>query len=210
MTVTALLHKKSARAKNFRNRFILLCVLTPVLAAVCVLLGVFTAPSNPVFIAVLVLSCVFVAVGTAYCCAEYASVKRFYALCSDAAFPCVVVTERRNLEFFEAEADDVRRYAELELKLNLALYKEQGRQGARVVSDAERKALKAQERELAATIGRAYAYADFTAEDAPLLKNKTVFVSESMYGICARSLHWKALEENGSTVVQLKNPNIAK
>lgn len=146
MTVPALLHKKSARAKNFRNRFILLCVLTPVLAAVCVLLGVFTAPSNPVFIAVLVLSCVFVAVGTAYCCAEYASVKRFYALCSDAAFPCVVVTERRNLEFFEAEADDVRRYAELELKLNLALYKEQGRQGARVVSDAERKALKAQER----------------------------------------------------------------
>lgn len=132
MTVSALLHKKSARAKNFRNRFILLCVLTPVLAAVCVLLGVFTAPSNPVFIAVLVLSCVFVAVGTAYCCTEYASVKRFYALCSDAAFPCVVVTERRNLEFFEAEADDVRRYAELELKLNLALYKEQGRQGARV------------------------------------------------------------------------------
>lgn len=104
----------------------------------------------------------------------------------------------------------MRRYAELELKLNLALYKEQGRQGARVVSDAERKALKAQERELAATIGRAYAYADFTAEDAPLLKDKTVFVSESMYGICARSLRWKALEENGSTVVQLKNPNIAK
>lgn len=101
MTVPALLHKKSARAKNFRNRFILLCVLTPVLAAVCVLLGVFTAPSNPVFIAVLVLSCVFVAVGTAYCCTEYASVKRFYALCSDAAFPCVVVTERRNLEFLK-------------------------------------------------------------------------------------------------------------
>ena len=210
MSIPELLRGKSARAKNFRNRFILLCVLTPVLAVVCALLGVFTSPANAVFLAVLVLSCVFAVIGTAYCCTEYCSLKRFYALCTDAAFPCLFVTEQRNLEFFEAAADDVRPYAEVELKLHLALYKERGRQGARAVADAERKALRAQEKELAAAIGRAYAYADFTAEDVPLLKDKTIFVSESMYGICAKSLRWKALEENGNTIVLLENPKIAK
>ena len=138
MTLSSALRTKNARSKNFRNHFILLCVLTPVLAAVCVLLGVFTSPANPVFIAVLVLSAVFFTIGTAYCTMEYRSLVRFSRLCADEKYPCVFLSEYKNLEFFAADEESVRAYAELELKAYTALYKESGRHGARPVSDAER------------------------------------------------------------------------
>lgn len=210
MTLSSALRTKNARSKNFRNHFILLCVLTPVLAAVCVLLGVFTSPANPVFIAILVLSAVFFTIGTAYCTMEYRSLVRFSRLCADEKYPCVFLSEYKNLEFFAADEESVRAYAELELKAYTALYKESGRHGARPVSDAERKSLKEQEKAQLAKTGKPYVYADFGAEDAPLLKNKTVFVSENVHAHLAKAVNFDALAENGNTLVLLKNPKIAK
>ena len=144
MEKTSLLRAKDERGKPFRGRFRLVAVLAPLLVAASVLLGVF--PGGLLFVFVLILTVVFTVLGVAYCVTEARSLRRFAACCTDERYPCAVVSEYRNLEFLAADAEAVRGYAELELRLYAALYKEKGRGGARPVSDAERKALKEQEK----------------------------------------------------------------
>lgn len=206
MEKTSLLRAKDERGKNFRSRFWLLVILGPLLAMASVLLGVF--PGGLLFVFVLVLTVVFVALGTAYCATEARSLRRFAACCTDERYPCAVVSEYRNLEFIAADTEAVRGYAELELRLYAALYKEKGHGGARPVSDAERKALKEQEKQCLQSLGKPLVFAGFEAEDLPRLQNKTIFVSQNLYDACAPSVDWAKAQETGCEVIVLKNPKI--
>ena len=204
MEKTSLLRAKDARGKPFRGRFRLVAVLAPLLVAASVLLGVF--PGGLLFVFVLILTVVFTVLGVAYCVTEARSLRWFAACCTDERYPCAVVSEYRNLEFLAADAEAVRGYAELELRLYAALFKAKG--GGRPVSDAERKALKEQEKECQQSLGKPLVYAGFEAEDLARLQNKTIFVSQNLYDACAPSVDWARAQETGCEVIVLKNPKI--
>ncbi len=204
MEKTSLLRAKDARGKPFRGRFRLVAVLAPLLVAASVLLGVF--PGGLLFVFVLILTVVFTVLGVAYCVTEARSLRRFAACCTDERYPCAVVSEYRNLEFLAADAEAVRGYAELELRLYAALFKAKG--GGRPVSDAERKALKEQEKQCQQSLGKPLVYAGFEAEDLARLQNKTIFVSQNLYDACAPSVDWARAQETGCEVIVLKNPKI--
>lgn len=204
MEKASLLRAKDLRGKPFRSRFRLVAILGPLLAAASVLLGVF--PGGLLFVFVLVLTVVFTVLGVAYCVTEARSLRRFAACCTDERYPCAVVSEYRNLEFLAADAEAVRGYAELELRLYAALFKAKG--GGRPVSDAECKALKEQEKQCQQSLGKPLVYAGFEAEDLPRLQNKTIFVSQNLYDACAPSVDWARAQETGCEVIVLKNPKI--
>lgn len=204
MEKTSLLRAKDARGKPFRGRFRLVVILAPLLVAASVLLGVF--PGGLLFVFVLVLTVVFTVLGVAYCVTEARSLRRFAACCTDERYPCAVVSEYRNLEFLAADAEAARGYAELELRLYAALFKAKG--GGRPVSDAERKALKEQEKQCLQSLGKPLVYAGFEAEDLARLQNKTIFVSQNLYDACAPSVDWARAQETGCEVIVLKNPKI--
>ena len=204
MEKTSLLRAKDERGKPFRGRFRLVAVLTPLLVAASVLLGVF--PGGLLFVFVLVLTVVFTVLGIAYCVTEARSLRRFAACCTDERYPCAVVSEYRNLEFLAADAEAARGYAELELRLYAALFKAKG--GGRPVSDAERKALKEQEKQCLQSLGKPLVFAGFESEDLPRLQNKTIFVSQNLYDACAPSVDWARAQETGCEVIVLKNPKI--
>ena len=204
MEKTSLLRAKDDRGNPFRGRSRLVAVLAPLLVAASVLLGVF--PGGLLFVFVLVLTVVFTVLGVAYCVTEARSLRRFAACCTDERYPCAVVSEYRNLEFLAADAEDARGYAELELRLYAGLFKAKG--GGRPVSDAERKALKEQEKQCLQSLGKPLVFAGFEAEDLPRLQNKTIFVSQNLYDACAPSVDWARAQETGCEVIVLKNPKI--
>lgn len=206
--------KRRSQESNLRTHFWMLVIVAPVLAVLTVLAGVFLGASNFFFILLLVLTVLFTVIGTVYCLQEHHSLKRLERLRTDDSYPTVFISDYTNMEFFAADAESVREYAEIELLLYLSMYKKSGerdKQKARVIPEEDRKALLAREKEIFRTTGRAILYSEFDEADLAALHGKTILISENLYEHYRRlRFDWAAAEANGNTVVQLKNPKIKK
>lgn len=206
--------KKRPRESSLKTHFYLLVILAPVLIVLTILIGVFVGVSNFFFILLLVLTILFTVIGTVYCIQEHLSLRKLARLQTDDCYPTVFISDYTNMEFFRTDAESVREYAEIELLLYLSMYKKSGerdKQKARVISEDDRKALIAREKEIFKAIGRAVLYSEFDEADLLRLRGKTILISENLYEHYRRlNYDWTAAGQNGNTVVQLKNPKIKK